>query len=843
MLAKLKQFVAPPQFPEDDEKARVANLLNMLLWMFVVVFLLLTAAVHFVENEISITLQIAAVPVLSLLLLYVLRRRYVRVASWLTLAIFYAFTMAAAYFDSGLNMGIATSLMMMGVLVGLTLGRRVLNVYAVLTVILGGLLVYLEAIGQIVVSVQGTVSIYLSAAASFIVLVIALNSTLRDMQNAFNRMRHSNTELQTIQEGLEQTVADRTRDLALAAEVGRSLSQIRELDGLLQHAVNTIQEQFDLYYVQIYLADKKQQFLSLKTGTGIVGQQLARRGHSLSFGVGSINGVAAAEKRPVLVADTAASPIFKPNTLLPYTRSEMAVPLVAGDQVVGVLNLQSDRANGLSEDNLAAFEALAGQIAIAIENANLFAETASARTEIESYLRRVTREGWDSYQDAITRSEAIGIVYEDGTTHQISAAAPSRVAANRLQIPIKVANEVIGAIQLEADDDYEWSAEDKELIDVVASQVGRQSENLRLLNETERYRAEAEQAARRLSGQAWRDYLREQQDRGDRINGFVYGEDEVKPLTEDALPPDSEADSIQYPVKIHNEVLAEFVITGGDQEEAQTMLAVVANQLSRHIENIRLAEQTESALGQTESLYQIGHELNAAANVDEILHAALGPIFPTGIDEATLMFIEVDPQGEPQTLELLAGWRLDGTLSFPVGTVFPMQRFPFTGLFINEPNDPQLIGDAATDSRVDDFTRGVMAHAGIQAIAVIPLTLGGQWVGIITCSWSQPRIFSRQEEEIFNALINMAAPAVQSQRLYFKTKAQADKEHFINEISQRIQNTVSIESALQTAVKELGKALHTTTQVKLKPFLQSEQNNHTKTENGAVISVHGDSKA
>jgi GAF domain-containing protein len=299
--------------------------------------------------------------------------------------------------------------------------------------------------------------------------------------------------------------------------------------------------------------------------------------------------------------------------------------------------------------------------------------------------------------------------------------------------------------------------------------------------------------------------------------------------------------TVRQPLKIHNEIIGELVVAGGNQDGAHDLLAGVANQLSRHIENIRLAEQTESALGQTESLYQIGHELNTATNVDEILHAALGPIFPTGIDEATMMFIELNRQGQPQTLELLAGWRMDGPPSFPVGTIFPVERFPFTSLFINDPDDPQLIGDAAADPRVDDFTRGVMAHAGIKAIAVIPLTMGGEWVGIITCSWPQPRTFSRQEEEIFNALINMAAPAVQSQRLFFKTKAQADKEHLINEINQRIQNTVSVESALQTAVKELGQALQTKTQVRLNAFAEKTQADHLKAENGAVESVNSDS--
>ena len=85
----------------------------------------------------------------------------------------------------------------------------------------------------------------------------------------------------------------------------------------------------------------------------------------------------------------------------------------------------------------------------------------------------------------------------------------------------------------------------------------------------------------------------------------------------------------------------------------------------------------------------------------------------------------------------------------------------------------------------------------------------------------------------------MAAPAVQSQRLYFKTKSQAEKEHLINEINERIQRTVSIESALQTAVKELGQALQTTTQIKLNAFTKEIQADRLTAENGAVKSANG----
>lgn len=831
MLNRLKTFFAPPVY-EDEDTNRKAQLLNVVLLAIIALLILLLAArlVTDVTQLGSRTATILGSLILFVLGVYITSRyQYLRLSTYALVSGTWLAITFLAWSNDGVKDTAFIGYIVIILVASVLSGWRTAVLFIGLSIGAGWGFVYAESVGLIATPEFDPSSDIMTDYMHLFGLIGVMIYLLVDgLQKALDGARESNHSLQLLSQQLEKRVEDRTRDLNLAADIGRGISQVRELDKLLQNAVNTIQERFNLYYVQIYLADNKQRFLSLKSGTGIVGQQLVRRGHSLPFGGGSINGTAAAEKRPVLVADTAASPFFKPNSLLPYTRSEMAVPLLVGEKVVGVLNLQSDQPNGLSQDNLAAFETLAGQFAIAIENANLFAETIAARSEIEVYLQRVTREGWDNYQDAINRPAALGMVYENGKIRQVAATESFGAGVNGLRVPIAVANELVGSIQLEPDDGHEWTEEEKELISTVAWQIGQQAESLRLLTETERYRAEAEQAARRLSGEAWQEFLREKQAQVNQ--GFVFTDNMVNPLSEDSLPDDTEAVSVRQPLKIHNESIGELSVSGVNQDEAQVLLASVSNQLSRHIENIRLVEQTESALGQAESLYQIGHELNTATNVDEILHAALGPIFPTGIDEATLMFIELDREGTPQTLELLAGWRMDGNLSFPVGTVFPMARFPFTSLFINEPDDPQLIGDAATDPRVDDFTRGVMAHAGIKAIAVIPLTMGGQWVGIITCSWPQSRTFSRQEEEIFNALINMAAPAVQSQRLFFKTKAQADKEHLINEINERIQRTVSVESALQTAVKELGQALQTKTLVKLNMGAEKQPHNYKDAE-------------
>ncbi len=816
MFARIKALLAPPVFP-DREKTRKARLLNtVLIGGFVLLGILSLARLFLAEQQWSsgeVTILAGFASVLVILFIGI-RRGFVELAAnilvgitWLSIALLS--WRADGVQDSGMLAYFVAIL-----IASLLSGWRLAIFITGLTVVAGWGFVYLESLGQIIPSPDASIDLMTDYSFFFAVGGILAFLVADGLQKTLAEVKENNRSLQQLRQQLEQRVQERTRELAVVAEVGQRISHVQDLDNLLVESVELIREQFDLYHVQIYLADAEGQNLNLRASAGSIGRQLLSRGHRLPIQQGSINGAAAFDKKPVLVPDTATDPLFRPNPLLPLTRSEMAVPLMVGEQLLGVLDMQSDQAGAFSSENQSTYSSLADQLAIAVDNAYLLRQTEQDRQKVERYVQITTHEGWSNYLDGIDQKERIGVRYDLNDLEEYDGPVVAEPGDQVLQVPITVANATIGTIQLEAGEDQEWTEDTRALVTAVAEQVGKQAENLRLFTEADRYRTESEKAALRLSGRIWHKQVSKAK-ADERLEGFVYTRNQVAPLAGDSLDDAATSSSIQYPLIIQNETIGEFVVSGTDEDEAHVLLAAVANQLNRHLESIRLAEQTESALGQTESLYQIGHQLNTAANVDEILHAALGPIFPTGIDEATLMFIELNRLGEPQTLELLAGWRLDGKLSFPVGTIFPMERFPFTRLFINEPDDPQLIGDAATDPRVDDFTRGVMAHAGIKAIAVIPLTMGAQWVGIITCSWPQPHVFSKQEEEIFSALIHMAAPTVQSQRLYFKTKELAEKEHLINQINEQILNSDSIESAMQTAVNELGQALQSTTQVKL----------------------------
>jgi len=306
---------------------------------------------------------------------------------------------------------------------------------------------------------------------------------------AFNSMTER---LRNLIGSLEQRVAERTRNLELAAEVGRSVSQVRVLDVMLTDAAELIRERFGLYYVQVYLANPSKNYLDLQAGTGNVGVELLKRKHRLPFDETSINGRAALEQKSVVIANTTESPAFKPNPLLPDTRSEMAVPLLVGDSVVGVLDMQSAQPGALTLEVLPAFEALAGQLAIAIQNANFLAETEQARAELEEQARRLVRKNYADYMESIHETEEIGYLIERG---QIAPLPKEQTEAqNALVTPIAITGEDIGDLVVELEGQSPI-ARTNEFLEAISRQVAQQVESLRLLDNAERYRAEAEKQA------------------------------------------------------------------------------------------------------------------------------------------------------------------------------------------------------------------------------------------------------------------------------------------------------------------------------------------------------------
>jgi GAF domain-containing protein len=160
-----------------------------------------------------------------------------------------------------------------------------------------------------------------------------------------------------------------------AAEIARDISSSLDLDELLEKAVELIRSRFDFYHAAIFLKDLPGESVVIREATGDAGAQLKRAGHKLGIGSKSVVGFVAGRGEPLIVNDTARDTTYYANPLLPETRAEAALPLKVGDRIVGVLDVQSKQAYAFSDDNLRTLQILADQLAIAVVNSELFAET------------------------------------------------------------------------------------------------------------------------------------------------------------------------------------------------------------------------------------------------------------------------------------------------------------------------------------------------------------------------------------------------------------------------------------------------------------------------------------
>lgn len=153
----------------------------------------------------------------------------------------------------------------------------------------------------------------------------------------------------------------------IAAILGQQVSN-QSLPVLFEQLVTRLVEDLGYYHVHVYLLQRKT--LSLAFGYGDAGRQMMAAGHNIRIEQGLV-GAAARSKEPALVDDVTQSEDWLPNPLLPETKAELAVPILAGEQVLGVLDVQSRQAGGLSGEDRDLLLGLCGMIAVVIQNARL----------------------------------------------------------------------------------------------------------------------------------------------------------------------------------------------------------------------------------------------------------------------------------------------------------------------------------------------------------------------------------------------------------------------------------------------------------------------------------------
>lgn len=298
---------------------------------------------------------------------------------------------------------------------------------------------------------------------------------------------------------LEQRVAERTESLTrksdqlrAASHVARQTAEIQDLSILLDMVANLVTDQFGFYHTGIFLMSEAGDEVILQSASSEGGHRMIQKGHALAVGKKGIVGYVAEQKKPRIAMDVGDDAVYFDNPDLPKTRSELALPLMIRDRVMGVLDIQSDKPQAFSVEDIDVLQTLADQIAVAIENARLLDESQASLMQLEAVTGVRTRESWRQKLQGRGRA----FTY---TPLGLRAGKLETTGDNSLKIPLILRGQKIGDLSIARKGKASLNKNEAELIADVANQASQAIDNIRLLEEATQ-RANQEEIISRLAG-------------------------------------------------------------------------------------------------------------------------------------------------------------------------------------------------------------------------------------------------------------------------------------------------------------------------------------------------------
>lgn len=526
----MRWLFAPPIFDGDEEKTRLAGLLNtIILIQFFVPIILLINVVRIPNNRIVLLPVVLAFILPLLLMLFFMRRGHIRAVSIALLVFLTIVAVVLGYLNGGQIRAVVIYYPLIIVIASLLLGGTSAIVTALVSSLLLGVVTYAGSKGvldQIVEAPTVELSI-ITYAIGFTIIAMILRLASNSIGEALERARfgerqliESNRELHDLSTSLEERVSARTDELAkrsqdleaanrqvqrraaqfeAVAQVTQAIISVRDLRELLPRIATVISEKFGFYHVGVFLLDEVGEYAIMSATNSEGGKKMLARNHRLRVGEQGIVGTVTLTGNPRIAMDVGTDAVFFNNLELPETHSEMAVPIKSGDLIVGALDVQSTESGAFSDDDVQMLSLLANQVSLAIENARLFEETRRALAESEAVSRQTTREAWRRLP---VEQKLIGFRYSVAGTSQLDTALELAETAegkhkslqmetHRVVVPIELRGETIGSLVVQSPSKGNLNQDQLDLVKAVAERVAISAENARLFDETTR-RAERE---------------------------------------------------------------------------------------------------------------------------------------------------------------------------------------------------------------------------------------------------------------------------------------------------------------------------------------------------------------
>jgi GAF domain-containing protein/HAMP domain-containing protein len=302
---------------------------------------------------------------------------------------------------------------------------------------------------------------------------------------ALERMR---ADLLALYRDLEQQVSSlerRARYQEATAAVARGVASMLDLEDLLSRTVTQVSGQLGFYHTGVFLLDPTGEWAELRAASSEGGKRMLVRRHRLPVAEEGIVGYVASRGEARVASDIGEDAAYFDNPDLPETRSEVALPLRARGEILGVLDVHSKEREAFTEEDVAVLQTLADQVATAISNARLFGQVQEA---LEAERRAYGEMSLTAWAEALRGRGAVGYHCDaDAIVPVTESVKVEDDGLPALDIPITVHDQVIGTIRARKPKDTgEWTAEETDLMAALVEQLGLALESARLYQDTQR---------------------------------------------------------------------------------------------------------------------------------------------------------------------------------------------------------------------------------------------------------------------------------------------------------------------------------------------------------------------
>ena len=626
--------------------------------------------------------------------------------------------------------------------------------------------------------------------------------------NLLQSIEHISRQLVDFRTKVEQQNAKHLGELQTIHDIGRTIASLTKLDSLLQQSVTLICQKLSIDNAQIFFVNDTQEEITLVQTS----HPDIHRAYSLAIATHTVVGTVARNRSPLIVSNTLQHTYQIIDSILPETRSQAGYPLLVGDTLIGVLDLQNNQSNTFQQADNYQFQLLADQLAIAIQNIRTLQQNQKQLAEIEQLNRQITKEAWDVAQERLAFEPS----YKYNLL-EVEEGIPTEEIKD-ISTPIRIGGEIIGQLRVSPPNDRSIDTGDEMVLQAVAERVAFAMENQRLFTEAESERNNLQNILSTmpvgvivLNAATLYPILFNQ--RAQELLHIPI--DTEQPFTIERYQFYRTGTNNLYP----SEELPTSLVVNGQKQALGEDITIFAD--DREIDLFMNATGIQNASGQTNSIIVTLQDVSPLRQLENTLQDNLQSMIT--LYNAQQDFAQADTLDsvldtvhmQLMLLEVMDAYLIlkneTNDLQVARYTIEPLEKLNrYRSLFASIQNEAIIIDDIESDSRINEVIRKQFKNRGIQSVYIATLRPRQQessfgWIMLV--DEDKHHFNDEDRKNLLNSLRDMTTVALENQYLIQRTQATLHETDLLYTATNRINRASSIQELAQVLQESLAAAL------------------------------------